>query len=218
MIIFSDLSDVLIEGIGKVSQVVIERFGKEVGEKYWKHLHDSKDDFKEVLCGRISEAEFCRRFASSDDWPFEASDIQEIFTQSFRKKIPVTIQVYQDIVAHPKSFLDSTIINGRPDIYIVSDHIKERVVEIKKDHPDIFEFTVDQFWSCEIGKIKQDEGFFLELLEELGLDTREVIFVDDNNLNIEAASKVGIVGIQFENAKQLKSELKKYGFGFGKDK
>lgn len=218
MVIFSDLSDVLIEGIGKASQIVVERFGKEVGERYWKHLHESRGDFREALCGNISEAEFCRRFASNGDWPFEASDIQEILNQSFRKKIPGTIELYQDIVAYPESLLGSTIVDGRPEIYIVSDHIKERVVEIENDHPDIFELAAGQFWSCDIGKIKQDEGFFLDLLEELGLDARDVIFVDDNNLNIEAAAKIGIVGIQFEDAKQLKSELKKYGFRFGKDK
>ena len=215
MIIFSDLSDVLIEGIGKASQIIVERFGKEVGGKYWKHLHESKGDFREVLRGQISEAEFCRRFASEGDWPFEASDVQNVLIKSFRKKIPGTIELYQGIVAYPKSFLDATVVDGRPEIYIVSDHIKERVVEIEKDHPDIFELTAGQFWSCEIGKIKQDEGFFSELLEELGLDAQEVIFVDDNNLNIEAAAKVGIAGIQFKDAGQLKSELEKYGFKFG---
>ena len=48
------------------------------------------------------------------------------------------------------------------------------------------------FWSYELGVAKPDPAFFTTILDRLGLEAAEVLFVDDSLRNIEAARSVGL--------------------------
>jgi len=67
------------------------------------------------------------------------------------------------------------------------------------------------FASCQIGKIKEDEGGFDEVIKTLGFKPEELVFIDDNEKNIENAKSLGINAIKFENNEQLFGELNKFG-------
>lgn len=127
-----------------------------------------------------------------------------------------TLDVYQRITAYPVSSAGPSfgMESGRPPIYIVSDHIRERLPEVMEYHHDLFEFVDKVIWSCDMGKIKADDDFFPTLLEDEGLKTSEVIFVDDFVNNTRSAARAGIMSIQFLNATQLETVLKNYGFEF----
>src|SRR5258708_3247326 len=65
--------------------------------------------------------------------------------------------------------------------------------------------------SSEIGHIKPYPEIFEHTLEKLGINASETIFIDDNEHNIKVAERVGIKGIHFVDAQQLKKELKNLG-------
>lgn len=217
MTILTDLSDVLILGVRQTASVIAEEFGGYAGVKCHRRLHATYDPFfLDLLRGKLTEDEYCEIFfCDGEEWPFTAEDIKQTFSESFKIKIPHTLEVYQSIIGHPLS-LDEQLYTepGAPDIYIVSDHITDRIEEIKSYHPDIFGLVKGEIWSCEVGKIKQDKGFFPELLNELKLDPAEVVFVDDNEINTIAATEAGITSILFKNATQLKHDLIELGFWF----
>ena len=48
------------------------------------------------------------------------------------------------------------------------------------------------FWSYELGVAKPDPAFFTTILDRLGLEAAEVLFVDDSLRNVEAARSVGL--------------------------
>ncbi|MBU0535753.1 MAG: HAD-IA family hydrolase, partial [Nanoarchaeota archaeon] len=48
---------------------------------------------------------------------------------------------------------------------------------------------------------------YLLVLKKIGLKPEECIFIDDRKKYTDAAEKVGINGIQFRDAEQLKKEL-----------
>jgi putative hydrolase of the HAD superfamily len=52
------------------------------------------------------------------------------------------------------------------------------------------------FASHLIGKIKPDEEAFQHVTEELECRAEEVLFLDDNQLNVEAAKRFGMVAVQ----------------------
>jgi 2-haloacid dehalogenase len=58
---------------------------------------------------------------------------------------------------------------------------------------------------------KPDQRFYQILLNRYHLNANEVLFIDDNLRNAEAARKLGIKTIQFQSPEQLKSELKDLG-------
>jgi FMN phosphatase YigB (HAD superfamily) len=140
-----------------------------------------------------------------------------MFSENLHQLLDVgnTISVYQHIIRHPKWLIGPKLmVEGMPDIYLVSDHIAERLDELRELYPQIFHLVKKQFWSCELGMIKQDPDFFPAVLEMTKLKPDEAIFIDDSIENVISAGKAGIDGICFHGADQLMKSLSRRGVGF----
>lgn len=216
MIICSDLSDVLIKGIYGFEKIVAARYGEDVAEKCLARHLETECYFHELLRGKMTEDEFWHIVLSEGDWPFGIPEIKGIFSKNLRGVIPGTLDVYRRIVAHPCSLVNQhgMALSGRPEIYIVSDHIEERLDEVKSYHPNVFALVSKAFWSCELGMLKRDDDFFPRFLRIIDVPKDEIIFIDDNAFNTTAAAQAGIASIRFENATQLETVMKEYGFRF----
>lgn len=99
-------------------------------------------------------------------------------------------------------------LSNNYQLILLSDHIKEWGEYILDNNQEISIFE-HQFFSYEYGKLKTDEGCFEYVLSELKINPEETIFIDDCQENIDMAKKSGISGVLFENAEQLKKELRK---------
>ena len=55
--------------------------------------------------------------------------------------------------------------------------------------------------------IKPDPGIYRLLLDRYGLRPEECVFIDDNAANVEAARKLGIHAIRFDNASDVRRRL-----------
>ncbi|MBO4276100.1 HAD-IA family hydrolase [Candidatus Saccharibacteria bacterium] len=213
MIILSDLSEVLISGLNGTTKLIYQAYGKEAFIKCWQRIKETEEDFNNLMRGKMTEKDYYEVFFANNDFPFTEKEMRKFFSESFQLSIPGTLDFYRRIVSCPKRIHDGIKFQkGMPDIYIVSDHIAERIDEIKGYHPEIFDIVKGEFWSCELGRIKRDPHFFEDLLKELNVDAREVIFIDDSFGNILAARRAGIYGIHFMNADQLNLELFQLGF------
>lgn len=149
------------------------------------------------------------------EWPFGVEDIKRCVSENLKRVVPGTIALYRSIAAFPASFDEGAqIIQGRPEIFIVSDHLAERVPELKSYHPDLFEMVSREYWSCDTGRLKGDSGFFVDFLKDFNLNAKECLFIDDYERNIGMAEEAGIEAIQFESAEQLKADMEKLGFRF----
>jgi putative hydrolase of the HAD superfamily len=49
-----------------------------------------------------------------------------------------------------------------------------------------------EFYSCHLGVAKPDGSYFERILDTLGLDADRVLFLDDKQVNVEAAQVVGL--------------------------
>ena len=214
MIILSDLSEVLIRGLYGAEEYISEYYGAGAAEKFVRRRCEIDDTFYELLRGSINEETYWRKFFEEGSYPFEIADVYEAFSWNLSQDIPGTLEVYQQITAHPQSLDSHVMVKGMPTIYIVSDHINERINELKAEHPEIFRIVSDEYWSCDIGKIKQDPEFFPMFLRGIGLGPEKFIFVDDNPKNVASAKMAGIHGIEFTDASKLKAALKALGFEF----
>ena len=66
-------------------------------------------------------------------------------------------------------------------------------------------------FSHRVGMRKPDREIYKHILKRLNIKPDECIFIDDLPKNVEAAKNMGIKGILFQNAEQLKEDLKKLG-------
>jgi putative hydrolase of the HAD superfamily len=67
-------------------------------------------------------------------------------------------------------------------------------------------------FSAEVRLIKPDPEIYEHTLRGLGVTAAEALFVDDREINVEAARALGIRSIQFQSTAQLKKELEALGF------
>ena len=217
MILLTDLSEVLIKGIYGVEQIFDKRYGSDASHAFTRrHLEVEEIAFRNLMRGRMTEDAYWKNFAKGcREWHFCVDDLENAISQNIKKTVPGTLDVYKRITSYPDRLPPSrNIIDGRPEIYLVSDHIKERIEELHGYHPEVFEIISREFWSCESGKLKADDGFFEQLMRVIDVSLKEVIFIDDSEYNTTAASLAGITSIRFTNAEQLESALNEYGFGF----
>lgn len=70
----------------------------------------------------------------------------------------------------------------------------------------------EQVWaSCHLGARKPEPEFYRRLLGALGLPPAAVVFVDDREVNVEAARAAGLRGVRFEDADTLRASLEAAG-------
>jgi putative hydrolase of the HAD superfamily len=67
-------------------------------------------------------------------------------------------------------------------------------------------------FSAEVRLIKPDPLIYEHCLRGLDVAPSEALFIDDRQVNIEAARNMGIHGIQFKSMAQLRMELEAAGF------
>jgi putative hydrolase of the HAD superfamily len=72
---------------------------------------------------------------------------------------------------------------------------------------EIFELIVDSAW---VGMRKPDPKIYLLTIERLGdgLQPSDCLFVDDNQLNVEAARELGMTAVQFHSNDQAIGEIR----------
>lgn len=68
--------------------------------------------------------------------------------------------------------------------------------------------------SSEVGLIKPQPEIFKLALEKLGASPDETIFIDDNANNVTAGKAIGLTGIVYKSADQLKTDLRALGLQF----
>ena len=67
------------------------------------------------------------------------------------------------------------------------------------------------FVSCDLGVRKPHAGAYVAVLDELGLEAQNVLFVDDRADNVSAAQALGMQAVTFTDADALRTDLARLG-------
>ena len=62
-------------------------------------------------------------------------------------------------------------------------------------YADVFD---GEFYSCRLGAMKPDAGYFHAILKLLSYPPERLLFIDDREQNVAAAQSVGIHGVEYE--------------------
>lgn len=91
---------------------------------------------------------------------------------------------------------------------ILSDNVPERVeyLENKYHFLDLFD---EKIFSYDVNLTKASSEIFLLAIKRLNVDPKEIVFIDDRQVNLDVAQKIGINTILFKDATTLGNELKK---------
>jgi putative hydrolase of the HAD superfamily len=98
----------------------------------------------------------------------------------------------------------------RYPLYCLSNMHLASLEHIERAHRfwDVFDGTV---FSCRLNLCKPEPAIYLHLLKAFGLKANETLFMDDVQVNLDAAAQAGIRTLRFENAAQCERELRALG-------
>lgn len=171
----------------------ISGLSAEVFERhYWTHRHAYD-------LGLFDGAGFWQQFAQDTGLAFTPAQIQELVENDVLMWSNVTPMMLAWVGALQQSGLRTAILSN-----MISDLLRHMLTS--QDFAWLNGFTHNT-WSCELGIAKPDPAIYIHTCEKLQVRPQEVLFIDDKPENIRAAEALGMQGIIFRDAAQLRREL-----------
>jgi putative hydrolase of the HAD superfamily len=147
--------------------------------------------------GRMTEEEF---FALLGD-ALEQEAGRRIPLQDFAERYFSHLHPNHELIDHLRRVRDERGVR----LALLTNNVREWEARWKSMLPDdLFELIVD---SAFVGMRKPEPGIYALTLERLGLRGDECVFIDDLEVNCEAAKEHGIVPIRFESTDQVIRDL-----------
>ena len=199
--IIFDLSEVIISGYRGIEEVVLEsQYGTFENQKILENEVDldsmrENEVFLNLLRGKLTEEEYLNHVLKNKNWNVSVEQLKTAIRQNLNRPIPGTMEIVKELKA-----------KGKYQLILLSDHAREwmEYIEEKKKDLKIFDKKI---FSYDIGAVKSDKQTFKIVLEQTGIVADETLFIDDYEKNVKNAEEVGIHGIVFENAEQLRKTL-----------
>ena len=192
--IIFDLSEVIISGYHGVEKLLKEQFG--IPEQDFKEQKQLKNElFLDLMRGNLSEKEYLEDLLQGTNWNISVEQLKTGICQNLNQPVPGTMEIVKQLKA-----------KGHYQLILLSDNVKEWMEYIEENNKDLKMFD-KKIFSYEIGVVKSDEQTFKTVLERVGIVADETLFIDDYEKNVKNAEAVGIYGIVFENAEQLRKVL-----------
>jgi epoxide hydrolase-like predicted phosphatase len=183
---FQDESGISMEQLGRGMQRVAER--------------DGEYPLYRLERGEISEADFLENLS----WGLE----HEL---GHRPRLHRFTEVYFEAL-RPNERMIELMRELRDRGYrlaILTNNVREWEEKWRAKLPidEIFEFVVDSAW---VGMRKPDPEIYELTLERLGsIRPEECLFVDDNELNVDAARRLGMRAVHFKSTEQAVREVRR---------
>jgi putative hydrolase of the HAD superfamily len=109
-------------------------------------------------------------------------------------------EVFDPVPILPPHFLPA--IAARFPLTLVSNTNEAHAVYVR-DNYDVFGHFTNLVFSYEVGSLKPDPGIFRRAIEVSGFSPPELLFIDDREENVEAASGLGIRAHRFDGVDSL---------------
>ncbi len=171
------------------TEAEIERFLAEVATSEWNHQFDAGRPFAEGI------AERKERFPEHAEW-----------LDAWWTRWP---DMLGDAIAGTVDVLDELTSRGVP-VYALTNWSAE-TFPIARERFDFLSAFEGIVVSGEVGLAKPDPAIYRRLTSDFGIDPADAVFVDDLVRNVEAARAVGLHGLRFTGADDLRRDLAALG-------
>jgi epoxide hydrolase-like predicted phosphatase len=185
-----------------VTDVPLKKIAEELSEQsslsqaeIHSYLYPNQHWTKLTL-GRLSEDKYWEHF-------LEASKV-EIDKEALKEKVRNALRPIADNVKL------IPLLKDRYRLAILSNHAKEWS-QFMREEFDFFRHFQHIIFSCDVGLRKPDPKIYQLILEKLGSQPGECLFVDDKRRNTKGAEEIGMKTITLEDTSALRRELLKAG-------
>jgi glucose-1-phosphatase len=193
--ILFDLGGVLVELTGV--PILLSWIGNRMTPEDLWSMWLSSPVVRSFETGQLDPAVFANELIKEMALPVSAEEFLREFTSWPKALFPGALQLVRRI---PRKYVRATLCNTN------AVHWPRLMGEMKL--ADAFDH---HFASHLIGRIKPDEDAFQYVIEAMGRRATEILFLDDNKLNVEAAKRAGMKAARVrgaEEAEEVLSELR----------
>lgn len=190
--IIFDLSEVIISGYWRIENLIEKKYGIPA-EDFLQQKINKYELFLDLMRGNLKEEDYWNELLKGMNWDITIEDLKNTAREYLNQPVEGTMEIIEQL-------------KGKYQLILLSDHVKEWMQYIEQINHDIDLFD-KKIFSYEIGSVKPDKQTFKTVLNRAQIIADETLFVDDHEINIKRAEEVGIHGIVFKNAEQLKQEL-----------
>lgn len=187
--ILFDLSDVLIKGLEGTEYKLAQALNKPV-KTVFKGLFDF--NYRPFWLGDISESEVLRQLIEKNNWPISEESLKTFIYDNFKE-----VKGTRKLIKSLKNKYQLILLSVNPPEWV-------RYLENNYSYRSLFDYV---YYSYEIKFTKREPEAFQYVLKKHNLDPKETLLIDDSTRNINIAQTLGIIGIKFLSADQMKKEL-----------
>ena len=197
--IIFDLSEVIISGYRGIEEIVLEsQYGTFENQKLLENeaeLDSMRENefFLNLLRGKLTEEEYLNNVLRNKNWNVSIEQLKVIIRSNLNRPVEGTIEIVKEL-------------KGKYQLILLSDHAREWMKYIEEKNKDLKLFD-QKIFSYDIGATKSEVQTFRTVIEQTGIVADETLFIDDYEKNVKNAEAVGIHGIVFKNAEQLRKIL-----------
>lgn len=194
MNIIFDIGNVLVrwDPVEIVRSVITNPGAVRVAEHLFAH-----QDWHEIDRGSLTIPEIIQRAV-------ERTDIDEDIVAAIYHAVPASLTPIPESI-----MLLEQLKRAGHGIYALSNMGHDNAAHLADTAPFWNEFDA-RVISAEVQLIKPDIAIYEYLLNQNGLTNSECIFIDDSLVNVKTAESLGIKGIHFHSADQVRNELRNY--------
>ena len=194
MNIIFDFGNVLVRWEPEIVFLPFFNHDKEKYNYFWQNICDA--DFRNRIDAGEPQQEVIAEYQAR--FPEYAEVISMYYTrweESLPSQVPGMYELLLELKANPANH-----------IYGLTNWSMETFPQARKKFP-ILQLIDDYVVSGAEYLVKPDHRLFRVLLDRFHLKAEDCYFVDDNAANVASACQLGIHGIQFLNAQQLRTAL-----------
>lgn len=190
--IIFDMSEVIISGYHGVENLLEREYGIPKQE-FEKQRLAKNEIFLELMRGHLKEEEYWNEVLRGMNWDITVEELKTTIRRNLNRPIPGTMEIIKKL-------------KGEYQLILLSDYVREwmEYIEYRNEQLRIFDQKV---FSYNIGSVKSELQTFRTLLNQTKIIADQTLFIDDYEQNVRKAEEVGIHGIVFKDAKQLKQDL-----------
>ena len=144
--------------------------------------------------GSLARGDAIRRAASRTAWSPSAVD-------SFFDAVLASLRLKEDTVA-----LMQRMHAAGHSLYCLSNMPHHALAYLEQTYT-FWNLFSGRVISCQVGMCKPEPGVYAHLLKHCAIDPAQSVFVDDMQVNVDAAAAFGIHPLRFDNAAQCESAL-----------
>ena len=190
--IIFDMSEVIISGYHGVEKILEQQYA--IPEEAWERQRLSKNElFLNLMRGNLSEEAYLEELLQGTNWNISIEQLKTAIRSNLNRPVPGTMKVVREL-------------KGKYQLILLSDYVREWMKYIEERNEDLRIFDKKIFY-YNIGTTKSEVETFETVLEQTKIVANETLFIDDYEKNVKNAEAVGIHGIVFENAEQLRKTL-----------